>query len=293
MNARLKLPGLFLVFSLVFVSMSSMVSAQFGEAVGNVDLTVVECSSIASHGVISTIPADCVSSGGDFTFYLRDDGTADYNRLLIPAPDGRGNINLNPGVYEVVEEPTQTHFDLTVTAGETTTATFAFASETPAEDESVRLYITSLVCVNYEAASFIAFDGVVPDACTQVGADVFSLYMYDDGTDDYVQVTSSATGPAYIDLMPGRYDIVHEATQMKTDLTLIAGSDFSMAFTLPAPVDNGPPKTPTVETPTPVAVKMLPETGSGDGNEIGVMLIASAAGALLLAGASMRIRQSA
>lgn len=296
MNARWKLPVSLFVVPLLFISSFSAASAQFGEEVGTVDLRVVACDSVANHGIINTIPADCVNAGGSFTFYMRGDGTADYTQLLVLETDGLGNINLNPGDYEVVEENTQTHFDLTVTADETTQATFAFASGIIPEPDTVRLYITSLVCVNYEAASFISFDGNVPAECTRVGNDVFTLYMYGDGTDDYVQVVSSGSGPAYIDLLPGRYLIVHEATQMSSDLMLDAGSDYSMAFTLPAPVDNGPPETPVATTPTPAPtsapVKSLPNTGAGDGNDVGIMLAAAAVGALLLTGATMRIRQN-
>lgn len=295
MNARLKLSGSLLALVLAFASLFSVASAQPEVATGTAALTVVECSSISSHGVMSSIPADCVTAGGLFTFYLRDDGSADFEQLLVPESDGLGSLNLTPGVYEVVEENTQTHFEMTVTSGVTTQTIFGFASGILPEEQPSRLSITSLVCVNYEAASFIVFDGTVPAECTQVGGDVFSLYMYDDGTDDFVQVTSSATNAAYIDLMPGRYELVHEGSQMSTELVINSGSDISMAFTLPAPVNNGPPTqapTPDAVNPTQATVKALPDTGIGEGNDIGVMVMAAAAGAVLLAGASIRIRQS-
>lgn len=288
MNTHWKRPGSLFVVMFMALSLFGVASAQPG--VGTVSITVVECSSISSHGPVSVAPADCDSAGGSFTFYLYGDGTADFDQLLIPAtPPAPGNIMLAEGDYEVVEENTQTHFDLTVTAGKTTNVIFAFAAQD--QPELSRLYVTSLVCKNYEAASFIVFDGVVPDACKRVGSDVFTLYLYDDGTDDYVQVTSVSDGAAYIDLLPGTYAIVHEGTQMSDDIVIAEGEDLSIAFTLPAPVNNGPPT--VTPAPTAAPVKALPNTGSGDGNGVSMLLVSVIAGTVLLAGAGAVRRKAA
>ena len=60
---------------------------------------------------------DCVPGPATFTFYLVGDGTADYAQLEV---DGSGTIGLEPGIYEVVEEGSQAHFQFEVFADENT-----------------------------------------------------------------------------------------------------------------------------------------------------------------------------
>ena len=298
MNTHWKHPGSLFVVLFLTLSLFGVANAQSGDADGTISISVVACGSLTNHGVLDSVPADCETAGGLFTFYLRGDGTNDFDQLLIPETFGEGEIFLAPGTYEVVEENTQTHFDVTVTSGTTSSVIFGFASgiQPEPEPQPVRLYVTSLVCENYEAASFINFDGVVPDECSRVGGDVFSLYLYGDGTDDYVQVTTVNNGAAYIDLMPGRYEMVHEGTQMSSEIVLNEGSDLSIAFTLPAPVDNGPPtKTPvpTKVAPTVAPVKALPNTGAGSESGVTMLLISVAAGTMLVAGAGLVRSKSA
>ncbi len=65
---------------------------------------------------LATAP-DCVSGPATFTFYLVGDGTAEYAQLAV---DGSGTIGLEPGIYEVVEEGTQAHFEFEVFADDNT-----------------------------------------------------------------------------------------------------------------------------------------------------------------------------
>ncbi len=152
--------------------------------------------------------------------------------------------------------------------------------------ETVQLGITSLVCKNYEAASFIDYNGSAPAECTQATGDVFTLYLYGDGTDDHVSVTTVANSPAFVELAPGTYQIIHEATQMSTDLELVSG-EYSIAFTLPLQEDAG--NAPNETTPTPVPdssqsqVTSLPETGTGSSRNMGMLLALTSTGVVLAA----------
>jgi hypothetical protein len=62
---------------------------------------------------------ECSPGGATFTFYLVGDGSAEYQQLTVGA-SGSGSIDLVPGAYEMVEEGTQTFFDLSVVEGQTT-----------------------------------------------------------------------------------------------------------------------------------------------------------------------------
>jgi hypothetical protein len=62
---------------------------------------------------------ECMPGGGTFTFYLVGDESAEYQQLIVGG-NGLGTITLPVGAYQMVEEETQTFFDLSVIAGEDT-----------------------------------------------------------------------------------------------------------------------------------------------------------------------------
>lgn len=62
---------------------------------------------------------ECAPGAATFTFYLVGDGTAEYQQLTVGA-SGTGSVDLAPGAYEMVEEGTQTFFNLSVVEGQTT-----------------------------------------------------------------------------------------------------------------------------------------------------------------------------
>ena len=92
---------------------------------GTVNVSAYECTGLDSAGVLNEIGPDCTPTSGDFTFYLWGDGTDDYEYLAV-GTSGTGSIVLPVGDYEVVEENTQVHMQITVTADGTVDLAFGF-----------------------------------------------------------------------------------------------------------------------------------------------------------------------
>jgi hypothetical protein len=87
-------------------------------ATGTVTVQKYYCTYLEETLLVEAIDlAACSPGAATFTFYLVGDGTADYQQLVVGA-SGSGSINLPVGAYEMVEEGSQTFFNINVVAGE-------------------------------------------------------------------------------------------------------------------------------------------------------------------------------
>jgi hypothetical protein len=88
-------------------------------ATGTVNVQKYFCTYLDTTLLVEAIEEDeCDPGAATFTFYLVGDGTDDYEQLTVGA-NGAGSINLPVGAYEMVEEGTQTFFNINVLEGET------------------------------------------------------------------------------------------------------------------------------------------------------------------------------
>lgn len=87
----------------------------------NIDEVVWQSAIVDDFQAVAELPSSegaCAAGPATFTFYLERDGTAEYAQIVV---DGAGTIGLPDGVYEVVEEETQSHYEIEVIAGRITT----------------------------------------------------------------------------------------------------------------------------------------------------------------------------
>lgn len=85
---------------------------------GTVTIQRFQCSYVDSTLLAEAIDqAACTPLASTFTFYLYGDGTANYYEAST-GNDGMGTVTLPVGSYQMVDEFSQTHFDLNVMAGE-------------------------------------------------------------------------------------------------------------------------------------------------------------------------------
>lgn len=233
MNILRRFLGSVLICSLVIIALSTgSASAQTGDDVGTVELAVVACPSITQPGLVTTVPDDCEYSGGTFSFYMRGDGTADYKQLVVDPAIGFKSMSLYPASYEVVEESTQTRFDVTVTANQNTRVTFAFPSENVAP--WARVYLNNLYCETDETAHFLPMNSTISDAdrC-QVVDGTFMFTGTSDGATEFVTYNVVAGNENYVDLAPGTYTVTHQASGLSQSFDIPANDLSSIAFVSP------------------------------------------------------------
>lgn len=111
-----------LIAAMVAVLASSGLTHEAGSqtATGMVSVQKYYCTYLDETLLVEAIDVnECTPGAATFTFYLIGDGTADYQQLTVGA-NGQGSIELPVGSYEMVEEGTQTFFNLTVAAGQPT-----------------------------------------------------------------------------------------------------------------------------------------------------------------------------
>lgn len=85
---------------------------------GTVTLQRYVCSYLDSTMLVEAIEQEqCDPLAATFSFYVVGDGTADYFAAYT-GDDGQGSAELPVGAYELVDEYSQTHFDVNVLAGE-------------------------------------------------------------------------------------------------------------------------------------------------------------------------------
>lgn len=159
--------------------------------------------SIAAAADIPSTPGQCVSGSATFTFYLVGDGTAEYAQLAV---DGADTIGLPAGEYEVVEEETQSHTFIVVTAGgtlsvvasnpivEPTATATATATSTPTETPTPTNTPTPSETPTATLTPTITPTVVTPDPSTEATVNIAKFYC--DGLDDVVWQGGGAVAAA-------------------------------------------------------------------------------------------------
>ena len=125
------------------------------------------------------------------------------------------------------------------------------------------------------------------EGCEPV-ATTLTFYRY--GDDFTTKLDTDATGLGLINLPEGTYTVVAEATQLKTDIDVVAGEETPLVLNVPSrsPAPTEAPEQPA-ETPvtTSPPVTTLPSTGSGQDAGTPAGLLLAAAGILLATAAGL------
>jgi len=139
---------------------------------------------------------------------------------------------------------------------------------TPAA-ESGFVHIHNFVCDGIDKVIFGDDVDAVGKDCDPA-AGTFTFYLVGDGTDDHWQVKVGADGINGIELAAGTYEVVVEANQAKTEVTVVEGEVTELVVQSPASSeqpDNGGKKDEGKKNES--EVKELPKTGTG--HEAGTM----------------------
>lgn len=253
---------------------------------------------------------DCVVGEATFTIYLWGDGTADVIDQQTTV-DGVATFTLAPGSYEIVEEGTLTKYTVEVTANGTTTVTFqnpADVAPTTGTLEITKYYCTDLSALDRDG------DGIIDDdadfSSCALGDARFSIYLYGDGTDDYVPVNTGSDGVAVVTLEAGTYEVVEEGHQLHVDITVVAGETTGLIVYNPVMVDDDGSTTPPVICDDPAvkptgkpsaqkptvgqiapSVKELPATGAGLDEGTAVIALAAASAAALAGAGALNLNR--
>ncbi|MGC4192607.1 MAG: hypothetical protein QM589_15810 [Thermomicrobiales bacterium] len=223
---------------------------------------------IAAAADIPSTPGECTAGTATFTFYLVGDGTAEYAQLTV---DGADTIGLPAGEYEIVEEGTQSHTFITVTAGgtlsvvasnpviEPTATATATVTNTPTETPTptntpsvtpdpnteatvniAKFYCDGLDDVVWQGGGVMNAAADIPtsEGACSAGVATFTFYFIGDMTDAYAQVVVDGNGS--VGLPAGDYEVVEEGTQARTVISVVDGEIYNLV------VSN-----PTGEFPTP------------------------------------------
>jgi hypothetical protein len=117
MRSRIRVLAAVLI---AFIGLAGLMQGAGAQVVtGTVNVQKYYCTYLDTTLLVEAIDeAECDPGAATFTFYLVGDGTADYEQLTVGA-NGAGTIDLPVGAYEMVEEGSQTFFNINVLEGET------------------------------------------------------------------------------------------------------------------------------------------------------------------------------
>lgn len=303
MSHSLQLSRVLSVLCFAFLSLAGVASAaaQEAPAPGSVEVVKYDCTYLDTVMLVEAFDeAQCLPGAATFTFYLVGDGTADYRQMTVTS-DGTGMIGLPPGSYEMVEETSQTTFNIEVTSGGTTRLLIGAPGTIPAPIEEIgTVRLANFSCSYLDEVMLV--ESIDESACTPLPT-TFSFYLVGDGTDDYEQATVGADGFGMIELHAGTYVMVEEGSQATYTIEVIAGDAVAYAIGHPTavvqPTTPAPTVVPTAPAPTAVPpkpsspVKTLPTTGSGAESELSAFTLAAVAGGALAGAGALRSRRSA
>lgn len=208
--------------------------------------------------VLGEIGPDCTQVASNLSFYLWGDGTDDSLSLTTSA-DGLANLELPVGGYDVINEDTQETVGVQVPSGNSTVAIGYAADIEPEPVPSGTLNINTVMCEGVEEPMLT---DAIDEDCDRVGK-VLTIYMFGDGTDDHVSVTTDNVNTIAVDLPVGEFEIVDEASQARFAVVVNEGvvTDVNIAYPWQE-VDEDDPVPPVTE---------LPETGVGAGSSLSAL----------------------
>jgi hypothetical protein len=265
-------------------------------ATGTVRVLKYYCTYLDTTLQLEAIDAnECTPGPGTFTFYRIGDGTNEYRQLVVGA-GGDASITLPIGSYEVVEEETQSFFTVTVNVAETTQllvgnpAVDVVPTEPPVTTGTVT--VQNYYCTYIKDTLLV--EAIDVNECSP-GSATFSFYLVGDGTNDFKQIITHASGQGVIDLDVGSYEMVAEETQTHFSLNVLAGENVVLLIANPK-VSAAPTAVPTAApTVTPAPTKppiKLPNTGAGVASDSGTLIVALTAAAAIAAGGALTVRKT-
>lgn len=246
------------------------------------------------------------SAEGAFVYLERFDSDGEILTFLQPVPDPDGVLdadnsflaNLEAGDYAVLIDAIDQGYGFGF-------AEFTVPVEGPVVVELERfelgdeglVHIHHYVCDGLDEVVFSDDMSVVREDCAPA-VGVFTFYLYGDGTDDHWQAKTGRNGVIGIELMAGTYEVVHEATQAKADVEVVAGEVTELVVLSPVAddagdgdADNGKDEDGKKDDEKASEVTDLPTTGTGHAAgsmQAATMLAAAAAMAATAGGVVLR-----
>lgn len=275
MSRILRTVVLMLVATLALGGVVRQAAAQ-DDGTGTVNVLKYYCSYLDQTMQLEAVDTnECAPGAATFTFYLIGDSTNKHQQLVLDG-NGDNSITLPVGAYEVVEEGSQTYFNVTVSAGATIQLLVGNPSGEPApapEPPTGTVTLQHYLCTYLDSTLLV--EAIEQDKCAPA-ATTFTFYMVGDNTNAYQQATVGDDGQGSIELAAGSYDMVDEHSQTHFDVNVLAGQNIVLLIAGPQAVAAAPTAEPTAaatEAPaepsapstgtTSVAPTKLPSTGAG------------------------------
>lgn len=175
------------------------------------------------------IGPDCTQIGTNLDFYLWGDGTDDSWNLTTSA-DGPVSIDLPVGGYEVVNTTSWATLGAQVPSGGGT-LNIGYAAVAPAPEPVMGLIsVETYACTGIDSGAIVLTD--IGEDCTRVSTDL-DIYMWGDGTDDHVTVTTDASGAVLVELPVGDYLLIDKHSWQRVNASVTEDSS-TVAIGLPA-----------------------------------------------------------
>lgn len=264
-------------------------------ATGTVRVLKYYCTYLDTTQQLEAIDAnECTPGAATFTFYLIGDGTNDFEQLNV-GPGGDASITLPVGSYEVVEEGTQTFFEVTVVEGQTTQLLVGNPAADPVPTDppptTGTVTVQKYYCTYLDETLLV--EAIEEAECTP-GAATFTFYLIGDGTNDFEQLSVGANGQGVIELGVGSYEMVEEGSQTVFTVTVLAGENAQLLIANPAVevVPTAPAPTAVPAKPAPSQPIKLPNTGAGVSSDSGTLMLTLTAAAAVVAGAALTVRKT-